>query len=315
MKSQKKVIEVNAALKSNICQFPTALSLQSDISDAISEEKKSSCKKITKPKKAIQHIHSPFIKDEFKVDLKNLSAMALRSKYKRESNAHRNMKTRVKKTGGVVSPEFTQFRNFLASVGRILYEGKWTLDRINNKNPDYGPKLVRWADSTTQNNNKSDTILLTVNGITKPLTVWARNTDQKPNTLRRRRMVGWSDYEIVYAKKKSPTAASMNYEPRIWGNLLVGKLNSGIQGMENKYLITRKLFPSYSIRRERWLAAYSLMRKNKLHEEIIEMLDENGRGPHELERQYKLWNQTYLNAVAILGRHIRQCDLPRQWRR
>ena len=56
---------------------------------------------------------------------------------------------------------------------------------------------MRWRGKRDQANNRSTTIRLTHDGKTLSLSEWARGTDQSPDTMRRRRRLGWSDAEII----------------------------------------------------------------------------------------------------------------------
>ena len=88
--------------------------------------------------------------DVWKADCETLSKMELRRHYSREANCHRNMLSRRKTQGAVVSPLFEDFRSFLKIVGPMPAKGT-TLDRIDNADPEYAPGKVRWADKRTQN--------------------------------------------------------------------------------------------------------------------------------------------------------------------
>ena len=70
---------------------------------------------------------------------------------------------------------------------------KCTLDRIN-VNGNYEPSNCRWVDVITQCNNKRNNRLITHNGITQTITMWAREYDMKPALLHKRLNAGW-DFE------------------------------------------------------------------------------------------------------------------------
>jgi hypothetical protein len=137
--------------------------------------------------------------DELTSDIETLSLMQLRKKYETEANTHRSRKNECKKNGAVFAPEFFDFIDFLWHAGKCPKKG-FTLHRIDNANLDYAPHLCRWASKKEQNNAKGDTIILTIDGVSKPLTEWAEITGQLPDTLRRRRRLGWADREIVYGR-------------------------------------------------------------------------------------------------------------------
>ena len=82
------------------------------------------------------------------------------------------------------------FEKFLDDMGECP-EGL-TLDRINPRG-DYEKQNCRWADWETQNNNRRDTMLLTLDGVTKPLRIWADETGIEWNVIRMRvNHLGWS---------------------------------------------------------------------------------------------------------------------------
>src|SRR5688500_2188121 len=93
-------------------------------------------------------------------DCANLNATALRQKYALTYCSWRNMKGRRKTHGAVIAPQFETFAGFLAIVGPRPAKN-FTLDRLDNANPEYGPGLVEWRSIEAQNSNKGDTVFLT----------------------------------------------------------------------------------------------------------------------------------------------------------
>ena len=110
--------------------------------------------------------------EELLLDVTTLSKTALRKKYRHEANVHKSRKSQGK---GAFAPEFQDFASFLTHAG-ICPHPDWSLDRIDNNNPDYGPGLCRWASPKTQTRNRWTTVMLTVDGETKPLAEWAEIT-------------------------------------------------------------------------------------------------------------------------------------------
>jgi hypothetical protein len=128
-------------------------------------------------------------------DARTLLPTALADKYQMTYSAWKHAKARAKPKGHW-SPEFDRFADFLCHVGPRRHRHQ-SLDRLDNDNPVYAPGLVRWRSKREQANNRSTTIRLTHDGKTLPLSEWARRTDQPPDTMRRRRRLGWSDAEII----------------------------------------------------------------------------------------------------------------------
>lgn len=69
--------------------------------------------------------------------------------------------------------KFISFEKWALSNG---YNDNLTIDRINF-NGDYCPKNCRWVDMTVQNNNKSNNILIEIDGKTKTLSQWCKTYD------------------------------------------------------------------------------------------------------------------------------------------
>lgn len=139
--------------------------------------------------------------DDYLADIQKMKATELSKKYSLTYSTWKNMKTRCKK-GGVLSPEFVGFRSFLLSMGPRPNK-QFTVDRIDHKNLNYSPHNCRWADKHTQNQNKSNNVYLTYKDQTFTVSVWARRTNQKADTLYHRKNKGWSDEETITGKKLS----------------------------------------------------------------------------------------------------------------
>lgn len=140
-------------------------------------------------------------------DLGTMSTMALRAKYAGEANTHRNMLQRVKTCGAVVHPAFRSFPDFLRLVGPKP-TSRATLDRIDNHDPEYAPGKVRWADKTTQNRNKGDSLVFTCpnTGRSHTASQLAAKQGVSPTAIRKRRRQGWTDGEIIAGERAALVA-------------------------------------------------------------------------------------------------------------
>jgi len=65
------------------------------------------------------------------------------------------------------------------------YKEGVSIDRIDSKG-DYTPSNCRWVTTLVQANNKKNNVFLTYNGITKTLSMWAREKGLSLSTLRAR---------------------------------------------------------------------------------------------------------------------------------
>jgi hypothetical protein len=65
----------------------------------------------------------------------------------------------------------SSFEDFYADMGPR--PRGTSIDRINNDS-DYTPQNCRWATMDQQNSNKRSTVFATINGVTKPVFIWAR---------------------------------------------------------------------------------------------------------------------------------------------
>jgi hypothetical protein len=71
------------------------------------------------------------------------------------------------------------------------YNDALTIDRID-ANGDYSPENCRWVTNRDQQNNRSNTKILSLNGETKSLSEWADELGIARNTLWARLRCGWS---------------------------------------------------------------------------------------------------------------------------
>jgi hypothetical protein len=252
---------------------------------------------------------------ELQADLIALSAMALRKKYAHEADTHKSRQNACK---GKWAPEFKKLRSFLAHVGICPYPN-WTLDRIDNKNPDYGPGLVRWASKKVQTRNRSTTITVNFEGKPTPLAEVAEITGQDYETLRKRHQRGWSDHEIVFGKSARCDNDSAEGQwrellpERMWdrwewfeqNTLVVGRehLPNGWQSASTEFLDNFVAGP-----RGRALRLYTTA--GRYVDALVEQLADaqqyteqfGGDGPDpELVKKCEFWTEARARALAVLS--------------
>lgn len=83
------------------------------------------------------------------------------------------------------------FLNFYSWAINNGYKETLTIDRID-VNGDYGPLNCRWVTMDEQHINKTNTKLITYDGVTKPLSCLAKEFNIPLNNLYARLNIGWS---------------------------------------------------------------------------------------------------------------------------
>lgn len=92
------------------------------------------------------------------------------------------------------------FFDWVDSVGGKP-EGK-TLDRIDN-NKGYSPTNCRWSNLEEQQQNRRNSIIITINGETKTLAYWCRLYGLNHETARKRINNGWNPIDAVTTPSKA----------------------------------------------------------------------------------------------------------------
>ena len=91
-----------------------------------------------------------------------------------------------------VCDEWMHFENFANWALKNGYSENLTIDRID-VNGNYEPNNCRWATIEIQNNNKRNTIYLTLEGETKPMHYWCKQYGVNENTIYQRIIIRkWS---------------------------------------------------------------------------------------------------------------------------
>lgn len=96
--------------------------------------------------------------------------------------------------GITVCERWQRFENFLADMGER--PPSHSLDRIDPQG-NYEPKNCRWADDFTQQNNRSNNRILTVNGESLTVGQWAKKSGIRLVVICLRLRKGWTSQEAV----------------------------------------------------------------------------------------------------------------------
>lgn len=97
-----------------------------------------------------------------------------------------------------VCERWEDFNAFLADMG-TRPEGM-TLDRIDINGP-YSPENCRWATHTEQMGNRSNSVHITLNGVTKCMSQWAKELGLTHETIKQRLRKGWPVEMVLSAQR------------------------------------------------------------------------------------------------------------------
>lgn len=93
--------------------------------------------------------------------------------------------------------DFQIFREWALNNG---YAENLTIER-NELDGDYCPQNCKWIPKGEQSSNKRDTVLMEVNGVKKPFTVWCKEYHTDHKTVKKRMNKGLSFYEALSVPK------------------------------------------------------------------------------------------------------------------
>jgi hypothetical protein len=100
--------------------------------------------------------------------------------------------------GITVCDRWMDFNNFIADVGDR--PANLTIDRIDN-DKGYEPNNVRWVSKADNNRNSRRCVMVTIDGVSKPINVWCKENGIPYVTCKQRRRNGW---DIVKAVSTPP---------------------------------------------------------------------------------------------------------------
>lgn len=96
--------------------------------------------------------------------------------------------------GIVVCERWLDFENFLSDMGEP--QPGLTIERINNDG-NYEPGNCRWATQAEQLRNRRNNRRITINGVTRVASEWAREYGISRQVIDHRLKAGWSDEDAV----------------------------------------------------------------------------------------------------------------------
>lgn len=89
--------------------------------------------------------------------------------------------------------DFVAFHRWAMANG---YDETLTIERINN-NAGYSPDNCKWATRFEQNSNKRNNHYITIDGLSKTVSEWARVSGISRKTIQSRIAYGWNDEDLI----------------------------------------------------------------------------------------------------------------------
>jgi hypothetical protein len=109
--------------------------------------------------------------------------------------------------------DYRVFKAYLIASGIGLREEaeavrgeELSLDRWPDLRGDYAPGNIRWSTKLEQTENRSVTVWLAIDGVTKTATAWANSVGMLPSTLHRRLKAGWDPRRALGLPDSGPNA-------------------------------------------------------------------------------------------------------------
>lgn len=100
--------------------------------------------------------------------------------------------------GIAACPRWRVFENFYADMGAQPFKGA-SLERVDN-NKGYTPENCIWANASQQAINRRSNKTLTIDGVTKTYSQWAKHAGIGTNTLSYRLTHNWDPKKAVFTK-------------------------------------------------------------------------------------------------------------------
>lgn len=97
--------------------------------------------------------------------------------------------------GITVCERWQSYENFLADMGRRP-SLQYTIDRID-VNDGYFKENCRWATAQEQSRNRTNNVLIEINGVAKTMSEWAIIHNIKKSTINKRIKRGWTAVDAV----------------------------------------------------------------------------------------------------------------------